>query len=89
VHDRPKIGACDRASPAGQRVDEDLQGICDTPMMFPDYPAPTQAVERAVHVVTEALAAVVGQKARHGYICARLAHRKTMPSFCSKKDFRL
>jgi len=69
--------------------DEVIEGILRSPKEFSNYPVHTQAVEQAVRVVTEASVAVVGQKARHGCICARLAHRKVMPSFCCKKDFRL
>ena len=53
----------------------------------PKFPVHTQAVERAVQVVTQAASAVVGQEARHGYICARLKHTKLVPMFESKKDF--
>ena len=45
------------------------------------------SIERAVQVVTQATSAVVGQEARHGYICARLKRRKLVPMFESKKDF--
>ena len=56
---------------------------------MPPYPVHTQAVERAVQLVTQAASAVVGQSARHGYICVRLKHRASMPVFESKRDFRL
>lgn len=58
---------------------------------MPSYPVHTQAVERAVQLVTQAASAVVGQSARHGYICARLKHRTAMffYVFESKRDFRL
>ena len=56
---------------------------------MPSYPEHTQAVERAVQLVTQAASAFVGQSARHGSICARLQKHTSMPMFESKRDFRL
>ena len=68
--------------------DEDLDGILQTPLVVPPYPVHTQAVERAVRVVTEACERVQGEEARHGFIMARIKHRKMLPSVNKKQDFR-
>ncbi|VEN43556.1 unnamed protein product, partial [Callosobruchus maculatus] len=53
------------------------------------YPCHTQAVERAVKIVTEASAAVCGGDNRDGMIRAKLESRGIMPSFGSKQDYKL
>ncbi|XP_043230069.1 uncharacterized protein LOC122385687 [Amphibalanus amphitrite] len=70
-------------------TDEQLQAIEHSPLQLPNYPVHTQAVERAVRTVTEACLAVRGEEARHGYITARLKHRRCHPVFASKKDFQI
>ena len=67
--------------------DAEIQAIERDPWQAPSYPAHTQAVERAVRVVTEASAAVANEEARHGLITARLEHRGILPVFNAKKDF--
>ena len=67
--------------------DKELRKIEEAPLLLPDFPVNTQAVERAVRVVTEASEKVQGEEARHGCIAARLKHRKQLPVFSSKKDF--
>ena len=52
-------------------------------VLFPRFPCHTQAVERCVKLVTEASAAVCGQKSHDGLI------RKLMPKFKSKCDFAM
>ena len=55
--------------------------------LFPMFPCHTQAVERAVKLVTEASACVVSSSEKDGYIIAKLQSRKKIPHFESKKDF--
>ena len=69
--------------------DEELGGIVQAPVVVPSYPVHTQAVERAVRVVTEACQKVQGEEARHGLITSILKHRKMLPSFNSKRDFNI
>ena len=53
------------------------------------YPLHTQAVERAIKVVSEASSRVCGQTTREGFITARLASRERVSIFESKKDYPL
>jgi hypothetical protein len=53
------------------------------------YPLHTQAVERAIKVVSEASSQVCGQETREGFIEARLASRERVSIFESKKDYPL
>ena len=55
--------------------------------IFPKFPCHTQAIERAVKLVTEASACVVDSSERDSYIIAKLQSRKKMPQFTTKKDF--
>lgn len=56
---------------------------------FSDYPCHTQGVERMVRLVSEAAASVYGTEARDGWIRNTLNSRESMPSFNSKKDFKV
>ncbi|KAE8747832.1 hypothetical protein FOCC_FOCC005444 [Frankliniella occidentalis] len=56
---------------------------------FIKLPCHTQAVERGVKIVTEASAAVCGEKSRNGFIQCRLENRKSLPKLDTKKDFLL
>ena len=56
---------------------------------FPKFPCHTQAVERCVKLVTEASAAVCGQKSRDGFIHVRLESRHIMPKFNTKGQYRV
>ena len=53
------------------------------------FPCHTQATERCIRLVTEALAAVCGQDARDGFIRARIVSRKKLKTFNTKSEFRL
>lgn len=69
-----------------------LQEIVDDPehsaiSYVKDYPCHTQAVERAVKMVTEASTTVCGYERRDGAIKSRLESRSIMPKFETKKDF--
>jgi len=62
----------------------------DVPQIdFPKYPCHTQAVERCVKLVTEASSAVCGASARDGFIRVRLESRGLMPSFNTKREYKV
>ena len=71
--------------------DDDLEQLIHNPdnsvIEFPRFPCHTQAVERSVKAVTESAMTVVGEHARDGLVRARLAARKTMSTFETKRDF--
>ena len=69
------------------KTNEELLAYKESPMVVPKYPCHTQAVERAVRLVSEASAAVVGQEARDGFIQQRMEARKILPNFETKKEF--
>lgn len=54
--------------------------------IFPRFPCHTQAEERCVKLVTEALAAVCGETSRHGFIRARNASQQLMPKLETKSN---
>lgn len=56
---------------------------------FPRLPCHTQAVERAVKLVTESAQNVCGSIAREGYIRAKIDSRENMPKFDTKKQFNV
>ena len=66
--------------------DDQIKAFEKTPLIIPDYPNHTQALERAVKLTTEAASKVVGFEQRHGMICQRIKARKLIPKFHSKKD---
>ena len=51
--------------------DEELRGLVEKPLFVPPYPCHTQAVERAIKLVSEAAGSVVGADSRDGYICQK------------------
>jgi hypothetical protein len=51
------------------------------------FPCHTQGVERCIKLVTEASDQVCGLASRDGFIRARLASRKKMPIFNTKRQF--
>lgn len=71
--------------------DEQLQDLIenggDAVLEFMRLPCHTQAVERSVKVVTEASLSVCDKTKREGFIKSKLASRKLMPKFETKKDF--
>lgn len=71
--------------------DEQLQDLIenggDAVLEFMRLPCHTQAVERSVKVVTEAALSVCDKTRREGFIKSKLASRKLMPKFETKKDF--
>ena len=68
-------------------TNEQLIAIKDAPLKVADYPCHTQAVERAVRLVSEASACVIGHDARNGFIRQRIQARKELKTHASKKDF--
>ncbi|GBL85133.1 hypothetical protein AVEN_221344-1 [Araneus ventricosus] len=52
------------------------------------FPCHTQAVERCVRFVTEALNKICRHEARDGYIRVTLKSRSVMPNFSKKSDFK-
>ena len=67
--------------------DTQISAFKTTPFEVPNYPCHTQAVERAVRLVSQASSKVVGQKARDGYIRQRIRARKELKKFATKQDF--
>ena len=65
----------------------ELLAIKEAPLEVPHYPCHTQAVERAIKLVSEASAAVVGQEAREGFISQQIKERQELNKFESKKDY--
>ena len=66
--------------------DEQIEALADQPLEVQPYPLHTQAVERAVKIVTEA-SSVVTEENRHGFICAKMKHRETVRAVRTKRDF--
>ena len=68
-------------------TNEQLTSLKDSPLEVPAYPCHTQAVERAIWLVTEASSSVIGHEAREGFIRQRILARKGLKGHASKKDF--
>ena len=66
---------------------DEILAFKSTPMAVPNLPCHTQAVERAIRLVTEASSSVVGEEARDGFIRQRIESRKELKGHASKKDF--
>ena len=67
-------------------TNDELQKCIDVPLEVPFYPCHTQAVERAVKMVTEASASVIGEEERDGLIRQKVKSRSIIPKIESKKD---
>ena len=78
--------------PATKKIpDEELQRLItnkEKPSCIPSFPCHTQAVERAIKLVTEASSSVIGEE-RDGFIHAKMEGRKRLPAFETKKHFKL
>lgn len=59
----------------------------DESMLLIRLPCHTQAIERSVKIVTEAAMAACDKKAKDGMIHAKLASRKVMPKFDTRRGF--
>ena len=68
-------------------MEAELRAIKEAPLEVPHYACHTQAVKRAIKLVSEASAAVVGQKAREGFISQRIKERQELTKFESKRDY--
>ena len=66
---------------------EEILGFVDKPMIVPDYPCHTQAVERTIKLVTEAASSVIGQEARDGFMRQKIKSRKEIGRFDTKQEF--
>lgn len=73
-----------RLSPEG--CDAEVESIIEVPFEVPHCPVHSQAVERAVQVVTAASSAVTTEN-QHGFICARLKHRSSIRQVNTQRDF--
>ena len=73
--------------------DDEIEAAIEVPQKWTlekyTYPCHTQSVERQIKVVTETAASVFGGLRRDGYIRAKLASRKEVLHFGSKKDWKL
>lgn len=58
-------------------------------LSFLNFPCHNQGVERCVKLVTESANLVVGHNNRDGFIRARMKSRELMPTFSTKKDYKL
>ena len=58
-----------------------------TYLSFPEFPCHSQAVERAVQLVSEVSRVVCGYERRDGIIKNKLMSRNEMPKIDTKKDF--
>lgn len=69
--------------------EEELKHIAEngTTMDIADVPCHSHAVERHIKLVTEASAAVCGEKNRDGFIRTRIRSREQLPRFETKRDF--
>ena len=67
--------------------DDEIKSFDEIPFEVPKYPCHTQAVERAIRLVSEASTSVVGFEARDGFIRQRIRSRKELNTFDSKKDY--
>ena len=65
--------------------DDELRGLVEKPLLVPFYPCHTQAVERAIKLVTEAAGSVVGAESRDGYIRQKIKSRRVPKG--SKQNF--
>lgn len=68
-------------------INEVIESQGDENLIFLKLPCHTQAVERSVKIVTEASMSLCDKNSREGLIQAKLASRKLMPRFDSKRDF--
>ena len=70
-------------------TDEIVYMCVQQKLQVPNFPCHTQAVERAVKVVTEAAVNCFGHESRHGWILNVMNSQKMKPSFQSKQDDKL
>ena len=63
----------------------------ENPRKYPllELPCHTQAVERHIKLVSEASAKAVSAEAKDGIVKTTIRSRIQIPSYCSKKDYKL
>ena len=66
---------------------DEMLALKVSPFDVPNYPCHTQAVERAIRLVTEASSSVISQAARDGVIRQKIKARKNLKTHATKKDF--
>lgn len=66
---------------------EELMKFIDEKLLIKNYPNHTQAVERAVKLVTEASMKVCGYSHRDGYIKSGLMSKKNLPDIETKRNY--
>ena len=69
-------------------TDEEIIDITKNRLIL-KHPCHSQAVERAIKVVSEASSQVVGFKRRDGHIRQKLKSRSQQKRFNAKKDFNM
>lgn len=72
-------------------TDADIEEAIRVKRMFeiPKFPCHTQAVERTIKLVTEASSSISGPCRRDGFIKAKLKSQMLMPTFETKKEYKL
>ena len=68
------------------KTEVELLSFKETPFSVPKYPCHTQAVERAIRLISEASATVVGKEARIGFIRQRIEARNELPHLKQSKS---
>ena len=60
---------------------QEVKKFVTHPLLVPFFKCHTQAVDRAIRIVTEAESAVIGPEARDGFIRQRMRYRKEVGRF--------
>ena len=68
-------------------TNEEILGFVNEPLIVPDYPGHTQAVERTIKLVTEAAGTVIWSEAREGFMWQKIKSRREIGRCDSKKEF--
>ena len=68
-------------------TDDEVRNIIQSPLYVCPFPCHTQAVERAIQLITEAATSVIGEGSRDGWIRQTIKSRREMGRFDTKKDF--
>ena len=66
---------------------DEIQSFVDVPLSVPAFPCHTQAVERAIRLVSEASTSVVGEESRNGFIRQWIRSRKELGRYDTKKQY--
>ena len=68
--------------------DAEHESVIGNAWQVPLYSCHTQAVERAIKIVSDASSQVYGETERDGFICQRIRSRKLMPKVNMKRDLQ-